>query len=59
MRFSILAGGLVLCGLAAAPSLAQRHYDTGVTDTEIKIGQTAPLFTRFRSRGETILRYVL
>src|SRR6476469_10556360 len=28
--------------LAASPALAQKKYDTGATDTEIKIGQTAP-----------------
>ena len=27
----------------ATPSLAQKKYDTGATDTEIKIGQTIPL----------------
>ena len=25
------------------PALAQKKYDTGATDTEIKIGQTIPL----------------
>jgi branched-chain amino acid transport system substrate-binding protein len=29
--------------LAAAPAAAQKKYDVGVTDTEVKIGQTAPL----------------
>jgi branched-chain amino acid transport system substrate-binding protein len=43
MRFPILAKGLALCALAASPSFAQKHYDPGVTDSEIKIGQTAPL----------------
>jgi branched-chain amino acid transport system substrate-binding protein len=43
MRFPLLVGGLALCALATWPSFAQKHYDTGVTDTEIKIGQTAPL----------------
>ena len=28
--------------LAAAPALAQKKYDTGASDTEIKIGQTMP-----------------
>ena len=27
----------------AAPALAQKKYDTGATDTEIKVGQTIPL----------------
>src|ERR1700761_812943 len=29
--------------MIAAPALAQKKYDTGATDTEIKIGQTIPL----------------
>ena len=33
--------GLIL-GLAAAPAVAQKKYDTGVTDTEIKIGNIMP-----------------
>ncbi len=43
MRFPILAKGLALCALAASPSFAQKLYDPGITDSEIKIGQTAPL----------------
>ncbi len=42
MRFPILVGALALCALAASPALAQKHYDAGVTDTEIMIGQTMP-----------------
>ncbi len=37
-----LALSLVLLGLFASPSLAQKKYDTGVTDTEIKIGNIMP-----------------
>jgi len=39
----LLAGAatLALC-LVAAPALAQKKYDEGVTDTEIKIGNTNP-----------------
>jgi branched-chain amino acid transport system substrate-binding protein len=33
---------LVLAALAATPALAQKKYAPGVTDTEIKIGQTMP-----------------
>ena len=33
-----LAFGVAL----AAPAYAQKKYDTGATDTEIKIGQTTP-----------------
>src|ERR1700729_532832 len=33
----------VLCAALAMPAFAQKKYDTGATDTEIKIGQTIPL----------------
>ena len=36
-----LAAGLAL-GVSATAALAQKKYDPGATDTEIKIGQTAP-----------------
>ena len=48
IRFTLphLAGKLALCmallGLSAAPALAQKKYDTGVTDAEIKIGNIIP-----------------
>jgi ABC-type branched-subunit amino acid transport system substrate-binding protein len=32
----------LLLGLLASPALAQKKYDTGVTDTEIKIGNIMP-----------------
>ena len=34
---------LALGAIVAAPALAQKKYDTGASDTEIKIGQTIPL----------------
>src|SRR5207248_652907 len=37
-----LALSAALLSLATAPSLAQKKYDTGVTDTEIKIGNIMP-----------------
>jgi ABC-type branched-subunit amino acid transport system substrate-binding protein len=40
----VLAAAMVAGGLAlAGPALAQKKYDTGATDTEIKVGQTIPL----------------
>ncbi len=40
----VLAAAAVAGGLAfVAPAVAQKKYDTGATDTEIKIGQTIPL----------------
>jgi branched-chain amino acid transport system substrate-binding protein len=39
-RSIVLIAGLALA--AAAPASAQKKYDTGASDTEIKIGQTMP-----------------
>jgi len=39
---SIGVTATILVALAAPPALGQKHYDQGVTDTEIKLGQTAP-----------------
>jgi len=42
-RNSILALGLLACAsLAAPPAAAEKKYGPGVSDTEIKIGQTQP-----------------
>ena len=39
-----LTAALVALGVSlATPALAQKKYDTGATDTEIKVGQTIPL----------------
>jgi ABC-type branched-subunit amino acid transport system substrate-binding protein len=51
MRFPVLFGAMMTCALAALPALAQKHYDPGVTDTSIKIGQTAPLSGPFSVSG--------
>jgi len=42
MRFGTFTAGLVAFALLAAPALAEKKYAPGVTDTEIKIGQTEP-----------------
>src|ERR1700745_792459 len=34
---------VMLGAMVATPALAQKKYDTGASDTEIKIGQTIPL----------------
>ena len=39
---SRLAAGLALTIAASAPALAQKNYGPGVTDTEIKFGNTMP-----------------
>ena len=45
-RFTQLTARLALSAtvlaLAATPTLAQKKYDTGVTDTEIKVGNIMP-----------------
>ena len=42
-KFSTLAiASAVVLGLSATAALAQKKYDSGASDTEIKIGQTAP-----------------
>jgi ABC-type branched-subunit amino acid transport system substrate-binding protein len=40
--FHLVAGTAVAVALSASPASAQKKYDTGATDTEIKIGQTVP-----------------
>jgi branched-chain amino acid transport system substrate-binding protein len=41
--FHLVAGAAVAIALSASSAYAQKKYDTGATDTEIKIGQTIPL----------------
>jgi branched-chain amino acid transport system substrate-binding protein len=38
----LFAGAAVAFALSVSPAAAQKKYDTGATDTEIKIGQTVP-----------------
>src|SRR6201989_1773752 len=40
--FHLATGSALAIALAASPALAQKKYDTGASDTEIKIGQTNP-----------------
>src|SRR5215203_911948 len=40
--FNLVTGTALAVALSAAPASAQKKYDTGATDTEIKIGQTNP-----------------
>jgi branched-chain amino acid transport system substrate-binding protein len=42
LRLAILAGLTSLAMLAQTPANAQKKYDPGASDTEIKIGQTMP-----------------
>src|ERR1700736_926390 len=40
--FHLVTGTAIAIALSASSASAQKKYDTGATDTEIKIGQTAP-----------------
>jgi branched-chain amino acid transport system substrate-binding protein len=42
IKTPVLAAVMVGVALAAAPAAAQKSYDPGASDTEIKIGQTMP-----------------
>jgi branched-chain amino acid transport system substrate-binding protein len=39
----VLAASILAFALSASAAFAEKKYDTGATDTEIKIGQTVPL----------------
>jgi branched-chain amino acid transport system substrate-binding protein len=56
MRTRILrffAAALLVSALAAPPAVAQRKYDPGATDTEIKIGNFMPYTGAFSEYGAT------
>ena len=38
----VLIASLALCGVLAGPALAQKKYDPGASDTEIRIGNIMP-----------------
>jgi ABC-type branched-subunit amino acid transport system substrate-binding protein len=40
--FHLVTATAVAIALSASPASAQKKYDVGATDTEIKIGQTVP-----------------
>src|ERR1700743_1993796 len=57
--FHFVAGTLLAAALAA-PSYAQKKYDSGASDTEIKIGQTLPFSgpaSAYASIGKTQAAY--
>lgn len=56
----LLALGVLAAALAAAPALAQKKYDPGASDTEIKIGHTNPYSgpaSSYGTIGRTIAAY--
>jgi len=40
--FHLVTGTALAIALSASSAYAQKKYDTGATDTEIKLGQTNP-----------------
>jgi len=57
-RYSAIA--LLIAALAAAASIAQKKYDPGATDTEIKIGNFIPytgIFSEYGAMGRAISAY--
>src|SRR3979490_3420616 len=42
LRIAVFSGAVIAFAAAAASALAQKKYDTGATDTEIKIGTIIP-----------------
>jgi branched-chain amino acid transport system substrate-binding protein len=42
MKKTLLGIGVAVLSLLALPAMAQKSYGPGVSDTEIKIGNTAP-----------------
>ena len=58
--FHLATGTALAIALSASPALAQKKYDTGATDTEIKIGQTVPFSgpaSAYASIGKTQAAY--
>ena len=59
--FHLAAGTALAIALTASPALAQKKYDTGASDTEIKIGQTNPFSgpaSAYATIGKTQAAYI-
>ncbi|MBR0756480.1 ABC transporter substrate-binding protein [Bradyrhizobium jicamae] len=57
----LLAGTVLAIALSATSATAQKKYDTGATDTEIKIGQTVPFsgpYSVYAGIGKTQAAYL-
>ena len=57
----LAAGTVVAIALSASSAYAQKKYDTGATDTEIKIGQTVPFsgaYSVYANIGKTQAAYL-
>lgn len=56
----LAASALLAVALSASPAFAQKKYDTGASDTEIKIGQTVPFsgaYSVYANIGKTQAAY--
>ena len=59
--FQLVAGTAVAIALSVSSAHAQKKYDTGATDTEIKIGQTMPFsgpYSVYAGIGKTQAAYL-
>src|SRR3954453_8756234 len=59
--FHLVTGTAVAIALSASPAAAQKKYDTGASDTEIKIGQTVPFsgaYSVYANIGKTQAAYI-
>jgi branched-chain amino acid transport system substrate-binding protein len=59
--FQLVAGTAVTIALSVSSAHAQKKYDTGATDTEIKIGQTVPFsgpYSVYAGIGKTQAAYL-
>ena len=59
--FTSVAGTALAVALMASPASAQKKYDIGASDTEIKIGQTVPFsgaYSVYANIGKTQAAYM-
>jgi branched-chain amino acid transport system substrate-binding protein len=59
--FQLATGAAVAIALSASTAYAQKKYDTGATDTEIKVGQTVPFSgpaSAYATIGKTQAAYI-
>ena len=59
--FQLVTASSVAIALSASSAYAQKKYDTGATDTEIKIGQTVPFsgaYSVYANIGKTQAAYM-
>jgi branched-chain amino acid transport system substrate-binding protein len=59
--FHLVTGTALAVALSASSAYAQKKYDTGATDTEIKIGQTVPFsgaYSVYANIGKTQAAYM-